>query len=50
MKTGDSLKVSDLEIAKNPDIDLQTPLDATVATVIEVRNAPAEEVSDTEEA
>lgn len=50
MKTGDSLKVSDLEIAKNPDIDLQTPLDATVATVIEVHNAPAEEASDTAEA
>ena len=28
--------------AKNPDIDLQTPLDAVVATVIEVHNAPAE--------
>ena len=43
MKVGDTLKVEDLEIAKNPEIDLQTPLDATVATVIEVRTAPAEE-------
>ena len=42
MKVGDTLKVEDLEIAKNPDIDLQTPLDAVVATVIEVHNAPAE--------
>ena len=42
MKVGDTLKVEDLEIAKNPDIDLQTPLDAAVATVIEVHNAPAE--------
>ena len=43
MKVGDTLKVEDLEIAKNPDIDLQTPLDATIATVIEVHNAPAED-------
>ena len=42
MKVGDTLKVEDLEIAKNPDIDLQTPLDAVVATVIGVHNAPAE--------
>ena len=42
MKVGDTLKVEDLEIAKNPDIDLQTPLDTVFATVIEVHNAPAE--------
>ncbi len=46
MKVGDTLKVEDLEIAKNPEIDLQTPLDATVATVIEVRTAPAEDESE----
>ena len=46
MKAGDTLKVEDLEIAKNPEIDLQTPLDATVATVIEVRTAPAEDESE----
>ena len=43
MKVGDTLKVEDLDIAKNPDIDLQTPLDAVIATVIEVHNAPAED-------
>ena len=43
MKVGDALKVEDLDIAKNPDIDLQTPLDAVIATVIEVHNAPAED-------
>lgn len=46
MKAGDTLKVEDLEIAKNPEIDLQTPLDAAVATVIEVRTAPAEDESE----
>ncbi|OUQ25632.1 50S ribosomal protein L25/general stress protein Ctc [Lachnoclostridium sp. An131] len=46
MKVGDTLKVEDLEIAKNPEIDLQTPLDAAVATVIEVRTAPAEDESE----
>ena len=43
MKVGDTLKVEDLDIAKNPDIDLQTPLDAVIATVIEVHNAPTED-------
>ena len=46
MKVGDTLKVEDLDIAKNPDIDLQTPLDATVATVIEVRSAQTEDADE----
>ena len=46
MKVSDTLKEEDLEIAKNPENDLQTPLYATVATDIEVRTAPAEDESE----
>ena len=33
------MKVKDLDIAKNPAIDLHTSPEATVATVIEVHNS-----------
>ena len=39
MKVGETLKVKDLDIAKNPAIDLHTSPEATVATVIEVHNS-----------
>ena len=48
MKVGETLKVKDLDIAKNPAIDLHTSPDATVATVIEVHNPAVEEDADAE--
>lgn len=43
MKVGETLKVKDLDIAKNPAIDLHTSPEATVATVLEVHAAAADE-------
>lgn len=42
MKAGDTIRVGDLDIAKNRNIDLVTDLDATIATVTAV-HAAAEE-------
>ncbi len=36
MKPGDTIRVRDLDIAKDTDVDLQTDLEATVVTVTEV--------------
>lgn len=46
MKPGESVKVKDLPIASNKDIDLMTDLEMTVVTVLEEHNAA---VDDTEE-
>lgn len=46
MKPGESVKVKDLPIASNKDIDLMTDLEMTVVTVLEAHN---EAVDDTEE-
>lgn len=46
MKPGESVKVKDLPIASNKDIDLMTDLEMTVVTVLEAHNAV---VNDTEE-
>ena len=46
MKPGESVKVKDLPIASNKDIDLTTDLEMTVVTVLEAHNAA---VDDTEE-
>ena len=46
MKPGESVKVKDLPIASNKDIDLMTDLEMTVVTVLEAHNAA---VDDTEE-
>ena len=46
MKPGESVKVKDLPIASNKDIDLMTDLEMTVGTVLEAHNAA---VDDTEE-
>lgn len=46
MKPGESVKVKDLPIASNKDIDLMTDLEMTVITVLEAHNAA---VDDTEE-
>ncbi|MBR6309321.1 MAG: 50S ribosomal protein L25 [Lachnospiraceae bacterium] len=45
LKLGDVLKVSDLPIAKNKKVDIQTNLDAPVVSVVAPHNAP---VTDTE--
>lgn len=47
MRAGDSIKVEDLDIAKDKDVELVTSLDAIVAVVSEVRRKA--EDSDTEE-
>ena len=47
MHAGDSIKVKDLDIAKNKEIDLKTDPEATVVTVSQVHTDIAEE--DTEE-
>lgn len=39
LKLGDTLKVADLEIAKDKDIDITTHMDASVVSVIVPRNA-----------
>ena len=49
MKVGDTIKVRDLAIAKDKDVDLMTDLDADVVTVFEVHAAPAEASEETEE-
>lgn len=50
MKAGDILKVKDLAIAKDENIDLQTDPEADVVTVTEVHTAPDEEESAEENA
>ena len=51
MHVGDSIRVKDLEIASNPDIDLITDLDAVVASVTAVHaEAEAEDAKAPEEA
>ena len=42
LKLGDVLKVSDLAIAGNKKVDIQTNLDAPVVSVVAPHNAPAE--------
>ena len=42
MKVGDSVKVGDLDIARNKDIDLVTDPETVVAVVSEVKNRAAE--------
>lgn len=43
LKLGDVLKVSDLAIAKNKKVDIQTNLDAPVVSVVAPHNAPADD-------
>ena len=42
LKVGDTIRVADLDIAKDKDVDLTTDPEATVVTVTEVRGAAAE--------
>ena len=48
MKIGDTLRVKDLEIAKNKNIHITTDLDAVIATVTAVHNVVPETETDTE--
>ena len=50
MKVGDTIRVADLDIAKNKNVDLVTDLDTTVATVTAVHAAAEEPAAGTEEA
>ena len=50
MKVGDAIRVADLDIAKNKNVDLVTDLDTTVATVTAVHAAAEEPAEGTEEA
>ena len=49
LRIGQSVKVKDLSIAKNKDIDLITDPEATVVTLSEVHNAAVDEDSEAEE-
>ena len=46
MRVGDTIKVRDLAIASDKDVDLMTDLDAAVVTVSPVHNTEAEEAAD----
>ncbi len=50
MKAGDTIRVKDLEIASNKDVDVLTDLDAIIVTVTEVHNTAPEDSEDTEAA
>ena len=50
MKPGDTLKVKDLDIAKDKDVDLLTDLEDVVVTITEVHAAAAEDADEEEEA
>ena len=49
MKIGDTLRVKDLEIAKNKNIHITTDLEAVIATVTAVHNVVPETETETEE-
>ena len=49
LKLGDVLKVSDLAIAKNKKVDIQTNLDAPVVSVVAPHNAPAADAEGADE-
>lgn len=50
MKLGDVIKVGDLEIASNPEIDLTTDLETAVASVIEIHSGAADTAEEEETA
>ena len=51
LRLGDTLKVADLDIAKNDKIDLQTDLDAPIVSILASKNAqvPEDEEESAEE-
>lgn len=48
LKVGDTVKVKDLPIAQNKDVNLMTDLETTVVTVTEAHAAKAEETTEAE--
>ena len=46
LKVGDTIRVADLPIAKDKDVDLMTDLDATVVTITEVHVKASDLTSD----
>lgn len=46
LKVGDTIRVQDLEIAKNSEIEIMTHLDTPVVSVLVPHNAPVEEASE----
>ncbi len=50
MKAGTSVKIADLDIAKNENIRLTIPEDTTIVSVAELRKAVADEETDDEAA
>ena len=50
LKLGDSIKVKDLAIASNPDIELKTDPEATIVVVTEVKNKEEDTAADDAEA
>ena len=46
LRLGDSIKVSDLDLAKNKNVDIQTHLDATIVSVIASPNDTEDEDAD----
>ena len=50
LKVGDVIKVSDLEIAKNDQVEIMTHLDAVVASVLAPHNAEPEVADDAQDA
>lgn len=49
LRLGDSIKVSDLDLAKNKNVDIQTHLDATIVSVIASHNDTEDEDEDADE-
>lgn len=49
LKVGDTIRVKDLELAKNPEIDLITDPEMVVVTVTAVHNAVPEETAESDE-
>lgn len=49
LKVGDTIRVKDLDIAKDKDVDLTTDLEATVVTVTEVKRSAETEETEAEE-
>nr|WP_308000007.1 50S ribosomal protein L25 [uncultured Merdimonas sp.] len=48
LRVGDAVKVKDLDIAKNPEIEMQTDPEAVIVRVQEVHNAAAEDEEEEE--
>ncbi|NLB61799.1 MAG: 50S ribosomal protein L25 [Clostridiales bacterium] len=50
LQVGDTIRISDLEIAKNPNIEILNPLDTLVVSIIDNRKAPDQgDVDESEE-